>query len=108
MRRREWLAVLIGGLGGGVLSFAVSWCFVGQSGLWLSVLVGSVLGLAGGAFGQNFIEGLVVAGVCLALLVAVLLSPIPSVWLRELATGFCVGTAAGWIARGTVARGPSG
>ena len=108
MRKREWLAVLIGGLGGGVLSFAVTWCFVGQSGLWLSVIVGSVLGLAGGAFGQNFIEGLVVAGLCLALLVAVLLLPLPWTWLRELATGFCVGTGAGWIARGTVTRRQSG
>lgn len=108
MRKREWLAVLIGGFGGGVLSFAVSWWFVGQSGLWISVLVGSVLGLAGGAFGQNFIEGLVVAGLCLALLVAVLLLPLPWAWLRELATGFCVGTAVGWIAHGTVARRRSG
>jgi len=102
MKKSELIAALLGTLGGSVLSLAVTWCFVDHAGLWLAPVVGGILGLVGGALGQNFIEGVVIALVCAILLTILLLAPFLPPWSRELGVGILVGNAVGWVIHGSL------
>ena len=103
MKRSECIAAMVGCLVGILGSIAVAWYFVDQAGLWIAGISGGVFGLAGGALGQNFIEGIVVTVLCLTGLVFFLMAPIPAPWLRELAVGCCVGGSIGWLSHGSIA-----
>jgi hypothetical protein len=103
MSRREWIATAVGSIAGGLLSAGTATLREPNAGLWLAAAVGAVFGLAGGALGQDFIEGCVVAGMCLILAACIVSLPIPWPWLRELGVGWCVGTGVGCFAHGSLA-----
>ncbi len=104
MKRWERIAAAIGLIAGGLLSAATAALCVPNASLWLAATIGAVFGLADGALGQNFIEGCIVAVMCLILAVFILSLPIPWPWLRELGVGFCVGSGVGWFTHGSLSR----
>ena len=100
MSRREQLAAVIGMFAGAVLSLGVVLSFATNAGLWPAAIVGTVFGLAGGALGQNFIEGVVIAVICTVFVATVAVFPSMPPLFRELVVGCGVGNAAGWLAHG--------
>jgi hypothetical protein len=99
MRKWELCSAATGTLGGAVISVAVAYLFDIASTLWLPAIIGALTGLAGGALGQNFIEGIVVAAISTVML-ALLLSLKIGWPINEITVGFFCGSAFGWLTHG--------
>ena len=103
MDRREKLhwemkSAIVGAVAAAMTAGAVAW--LTKSSPWLPVISGTILGALAGAFGQNLIEGIVMATIGTGILALLVYAPSLPWWVREIAIGFFAGGSTGWIVHG--------
>src|SRR3712207_2097697 len=101
MNRKERLTCVAGGILGAIVSYALLVRAVDLEVPWVAASTGGIVGGFFGAFGQNFIEGLVICVICTSLIALSLpLSPSLPSWVTESFIGFFVGAALGSFCHG--------